>query len=103
MSDLNLKDFSLLYPSAAAQQAHLSGRGRPNIDDFTLEELGLTEVFPLKNSNLSEFITADPAVIRYREAVFGDLLAHEEISKTIGHLLPVLYVQIIHKSYWFHL
>ena len=91
MSDLNLKDFSLLYPSAAAQQAHLSGRGRPNIDDFTLEELGLTEVFPLKNSNLSEFITADPAVIRYREAVFGDLLAHEEISKTIGHLLPVLY------------
>ncbi|MBE6595672.1 MAG: hypothetical protein E7644_07735 [Ruminococcaceae bacterium] len=91
MADLNLKDFSLLYPSAAALQAHLSGQKRPNIDDFTLEELGLTEVFPLKNSNLSEFITADPDVIRYREAVFGDLLAHEELSKTLARLLPVLY------------
>ncbi len=91
MPDLQLENFSLLYPDSTAKTAHLQGKNRPQIDDFTLTELGLSEVLPLKNAALSTFITADPAVIRYREEVFSDLLAHEEINKTLGKLLPILY------------
>ena len=91
MPDLNLTDFSLLYPDGATKKAHLAGDGLPQIDEFTLDELGLSEVLPLKNSQLSDFMTADPTVIRYRQRVFLDLLANEEIGKTLGKLLPVLY------------
>ena len=86
-----LNDFSLLYPDAAKKAAHLSGLDAPHIDEFTLEELGLAEVLPLKNSRLSDFVTADPEVIRYRQEVFADLLSHEEIGKMLGKLVPVLY------------
>lgn len=91
MENNTLEGFSLLYPDEQTQKARLQGLDAPRIDAFTLEELGLTEVFPLKNGSLDEFITADPAVIRYREAVFGDLLAHEEIGRTLGKLMPVLF------------
>ena len=84
-------DFSLLYPNAETRAAHFSGADAPKIDDFTLEELGLPEILPLKNSRLSEMVTADPDVIRYRQEVFGDLLAHEEIGKTLSKLIPVLF------------
>ena len=78
MSQVDFNEFSLLYPDAEARRAHFAGEDRPRIDDFTLEELGLAEILPLKNSNLSEFMTTDPAVIAYRQEVFADLLAHEE-------------------------
>ncbi len=91
MADIALADFSLLFPDKETQQRHLTGDARPRIDDFTLEELGLAEILPVKNAALSEFVTSDPAVIRYREAVFADLLAHEEITHTLGKLMPVLF------------
>ena len=91
MDNNTLDGFSLLYPDAGTQQAREKGFDAPRIDAFTLEELGLSEVFPLKNGSLDEFITADPAVIRYREAVFGDLLAHAEICRTFEKLMPVLF------------
>ena len=91
MADISLTDFSLLFPNAKAQQAHRSQALTPQIDDFTLEELELSEVIPLANSSLSEFITTDPEVIAYRESVFADMLAHEEITRTFGKLIPVLY------------
>ena len=91
MSQVDFNEFSLLYPDAEARRAHFAGEDRPRIDDFTLEELGLAEILPLKNSNLSEFMTTDPAVIAYRQEVFADLLAHEEIGKTLGKLIPVLF------------
>lgn len=90
MPDIELADFSLLFPNKQTQDHHLAG-GAAEIDDFTLEELGLAEVLPLKNASLSEFVTKDPDVIRYREAVFADLLAHEEITRTFGKLIPVLH------------
>ena len=90
MPDIELADFSLLFPNKQAQDRHLAG-GAAEIDDFTLEELGLAEVLPLKNASLSEFVTKDPDVIRYREAVFADLLAHEEITQTFGKLIPLLH------------
>ena len=91
MIQTDFSDFSLLFPDAATKRAHYEGKARARIDDFTLEELGLTEVLPLKNSDLSEFITADPAVILYRQGVFGDMLAHEEIGATISRLMPILF------------
>ena len=90
MANQTLTDFSLLFPSAAARDAHAAGGVAPKIDDFTLEELGLCEILPLKNAALSEFVTKDPDVIRYREAVFADLLANEDVPKTFAKLIPVL-------------
>ncbi|MBQ8342304.1 MAG: hypothetical protein IJY22_08040 [Clostridia bacterium] len=91
MSQTDFHDFSLLYPNGETRRAHYAGTDRPNIDDFTLEEMGLPTVLPLKNSNLSEFMTTNPDVIRYRQEVFGDLLANEEIGKTLTQLIPVLF------------
>ena len=91
MAEQSLGDFSLLFPAGEARRAYLAGEKRANIDDFTMEELGLAEVFPLKNAGLSEFVTADPETIRYREAVFADMLANEEIPQTFNKLIPILY------------
>ncbi|MBQ3063830.1 MAG: hypothetical protein IJC99_03400 [Clostridia bacterium] len=90
MANTTLADFSLLFPDAASRSAHAAGSAAPKIDDFTLDELGLCEVLPLKNASLAEFVTKDAAVIRYREAVFADLLANEGLTKTFGKLIPVL-------------
>lgn len=91
MADVDFTGFSLLYPNAESKTAHYAGTDKPKIDEFTLEELGLAEVLPLKNSRISDFITGDPEVIRYRQAVFGDLLSHEELSHTFSKLMPVLF------------
>ena len=93
MSDFvfDFSDFSLLYPDAATMSAHHAGTDTPRIDDFTLEELGLPEVLPLKNSRLSDFVTENPAVIRYRQEIFADMLENEQIGKTISRLVPILF------------
>lgn len=91
MADMDFSGFSLLYPDSASKSAHYAGTDKPKIDEFTMEELGLAEVLPLKNSRISDFVTKDPAVIRYRQEVFADLLAHEEINHTLGKLMPVLF------------
>lgn len=91
MDMAEFEDFSLLYPDGTSKKAHDQGKDAPKIDDFTLEELGLSEIFPLKNAALSSFVTADPAVIRYRQEVFADLLAHENICRTLNKLMPVLF------------
>lgn len=85
-----LTDFSLLYPNAATHQNHYSGSDAPHIDMFALEELGLLEIFHLNNSDLSEYFTSDPEVIRYRNDIFADMLACPSIAKTLGRLIPVL-------------
>ena len=91
MESVSFQNFSLLYPNAATRAAHFAGEDAPRIDDFTMEELGLPEILPLKNSHLSDFVTADPEVIRYRQEIFADMLAHEEIGKTLSRLIPVLF------------
>ncbi len=91
MPQTDFNDFSLLYPTAEARRAHYAGIDCPHIDDFTLEEMGLPTVLPLKNSSLSEFMTTDAAVIRYRQEVFGDLLENEELGQTLTRLIPVLF------------
>ena len=91
MINEKLDGFSLLYPSAEAKAARLAGKDAPRIDNFTLEELGLAEILPLRNASPADFVTADIDVIRYREDVFADMLAHEQIGKTLGKLIPVLF------------
>lgn len=91
MQQTDFKQFSLLYPDQETLRAHMSGEDAPLIDEFTLDELGLPEILPLRNSSLSDFFTADPDVIRYRQEIFGDLLAFEDLSATFSKLIPVLF------------
>ena len=86
----DLSKFSLIFPNEEAQSTHLAGGAKPNIDMFVLEELGLCEIFRLKNSKLDEYFTTDPAVIAHRTEVFGDMLEFPEISTTLNKLIPIL-------------
>lgn len=87
---MDLTNFSLIYPNEKTLKAHYSGSDRPDISMFDLEELGLTNILELNNGSLSDFFTTDPDVMRYRIAVFEDMLANEEISRTLNRLIPVL-------------
>ena len=86
----DLSNFSLIYPSEKAQADHYSGKLKPAIDMFVLDELGLTEIFRLKNSDLNEYFTVDPEVIKHRMDVFGDMLEFPEIAVTLNKLIPIL-------------
>ncbi len=85
-----LSKFSLIYPDESTAAAHYSGTAIPNIDMFVLDELGLLDVFNLKNSNLSEYFTTDLSVIKHRNEVFSDMLKFPEISSTLNKLIPIL-------------
>ena len=87
---MDLTNFSLIYPNAESQKEHYSGLRVPKIDMFVLEEMGMLEILDLKNSDLSDFFTTDPAVIRYRTETFEDMLNNEGIAKTLGRLMPIL-------------
>ena len=71
---MDFNTFSLIYPNEELRKKHDSGEYVPDIDLFTLQELGLLEVFNLKNRDLSEFFTMDAEVIRYRIATFDDMM-----------------------------
>ena len=90
LMELDLSKFSLIYPDEETQTRHYKGEDIPKIDMFVLDELGLLEVFNLKNSNLDEYFTCDPAVISHRMAVFEDMLEFPEISVTLNKLIPIL-------------
>lgn len=90
LMELDLSKFSLIYPDEETQNRHYRGEDSPSIDMFVLEELGLLEVFNLKNSDLDEYFTNDPKVISHRMSVFEDMLAFPEISTTLNKLIPVL-------------
>lgn len=87
---MNLTNFSLIYPNEATLSAHYSGKDKADISMFELEELGLTDILDLQNSDISEFFTTDPEVIKYRMDVFDDMLQNESISRTLNRLIPVL-------------
>ena len=88
--NLDLSKFSLIYPDEASQTRHYEGEDSPAIDMFALEELGLLEVFDLKNSNLDEYFTENADVIRHRMDVFDDMLSFPEIAATLNKLIPIL-------------
>ncbi|MGN1446064.1 MAG: hypothetical protein ACI4WV_07185, partial [Eubacteriales bacterium] len=87
---MKLENFSLLYPDEQTQQEHLGGVHVPDIDMYTLQELGMLEIFNPKSRPLSEFFTTDPAVIAYRNETFADMLANPTLTETLQRLVPVL-------------
>ncbi len=87
---MDFSDFSLIFPSSKSQMLHYADKDRPNIDMFVLYELGITELFELNNSNLSEYFTSSPEVIKYRIGTFSDIMNNPEISRTLNSLLPIL-------------
>ena len=87
---MDFNTFSLIYPNEELRKKHDSGECVPDIDLFTLQELGLLEVFNLKNRDLSEFFTMDAEVIRYRIATFDDMLRCGALTDMLNKLVPVL-------------
>ncbi len=87
---MDFNEFSLIYPTETARRRHESGECVPDIDLFTLQELGLLEIFNLKNRDLSEFFTIDPDVMRYRMATFDDMLRCPSLNDMLNRLVPVL-------------
>ena len=88
--DMDFTEFSLIYPNAAAKERHRAGLDTPDIDMFTLQELGLLEAFSLKSGSLSDFVTTDEEVMRYRMASFADMLACPELADMFHRLVPIL-------------
>ncbi|MGM9643372.1 MAG: hypothetical protein ACI3XI_09205 [Eubacteriales bacterium] len=80
----------MLYPDAESISRHHSETGRPDISDFTLDEMGFTQIFDLKNGSLSDFFTSDVNVINYRRETFADMLDNPELIHTLNELLPIL-------------
>ena len=87
---MDFHEFSLIYPDEEAKRRHESGADVPDIDLFTLQELGLTEALSLKNGNLASFFTTDPAVMKYRIATFDDMMRHTELTDMLARLVPIL-------------
>ncbi len=84
------KFISLLYPDESSQMFHSDRRNLPNISEQVCDELGLNEIFDLKNSELSDFFTADPDVIAYRQAVISDMMNIPELKEMLGRVQPIL-------------
>ena len=54
---------SLLYPTLESYEKHKDRNNLPNISETVCDELGLTGLFDLRNSSLSDFFTTDEEVI----------------------------------------
>ncbi len=87
---MELYDFSLLFPDEITKKNHYAGIDRPDIDMYTLEQLGMLEIFDLKSSELAEFFTSSHPVMEYRNEVFSDMMTHPELTATLNKLMPVL-------------
>ena len=87
---MDLTNFSLLYPDAESKQEYYSDKNRPDIDMYTLEELGMLEILDLKSSELSDYFTTSPEVMKYRNEVFSDMMKCPALSETLNSLMPVL-------------
>ena len=84
------KHISLLYPSQESLNLHIGREGVPNISDDVCCELGLSDIFGLKNGSLTDLFTADPEVIAYRQAALSDMVNIPEISETLSAVHPIL-------------
>ncbi len=84
------KNISLLYPNENSRNFHADRNNLPNISEAVCDELGLNEIFNLKNSQLTDFFTADPEVILYRQAAVEDMMRIPEIKATLAKAHPIL-------------
>ena len=81
---------SLLYPTKESLRRHKEGNATPRVPREVCEELGLSSLLSLKNSNLSEYFTADAEVLAYRQATFAELSAHPALADVLSRVFPVL-------------
>ena len=84
------KFISLIYPSEESRLYHSNRDNLPNISEEVCDELGLNEIFNLKNSSLTDFFTSDPEIIRYRQAAIKDMMEIPEIKETLASAQPIL-------------
>ncbi|MBQ8380322.1 MAG: hypothetical protein IJY18_00350 [Clostridia bacterium] len=84
------KYISLLYPNEEAQIYHSYRDNLPNIKESVCDELGLTELFNLKSSSLTDFFTTDIGVIEYRQKTVKDILSIPELKETLANIHPIL-------------
>jgi DNA mismatch repair ATPase MutS len=87
---MDFHEFSLIYPHEESRKQHELGNKVPDIDLFTLQELGLTEALSLKSCDISSFFTTDPQVILYRIATFDDMMRCNELTEMLNRLVPIL-------------
>lgn len=84
------KHISLLYPSKESLARHLDRDALPKISEEVCTELGLSEIFGLRNGSLTDFFTSDPEVIAYRQAAFTDLSENPTLGKMLSEVYPIL-------------
>ena len=84
------KFISLLYPNESSRHFHSERDNLPNISEDVCRELGLDEIFSLKNGSLSDFFTSDSEVIAYRQAALDDMVNIPEIEETLSQVHPIL-------------
>ena len=87
---MEMTNFSLIYPSLEVKNLHLAGKLTPDIDMYTLQELGMLEIFNLKSSELCEYFTISPEVMKYRNLTFSDMLENPSLATTLNKLIPIL-------------
>ena len=81
---------SLLYPSEEAMRRQADKEMTPRVRADVCEELGLSSLLSLKNSELSDYFSVDPEVLAYRQATFAELDAHPELVSVLSEVLPIL-------------
>ncbi len=81
---------SLLYPTHESREYHSYKDNLPNISPDVCSELGLEEIFALKNGQLSDFFTKSPEVIEYRQRTLADMERLPEIKETLAKIHPIL-------------
>ena len=81
---------SLLYPNEEARVFHSDRANLPRISETVCDELGLSEIFDLKNGTLTDFFTSDSEVIAYRQRTLEDILTIPELSQTLAKIHPIL-------------
>ncbi len=84
------KFISLLYPDESSRLFHSDRENLPDISEDVCLELGLDEIFSLKNGSLSDFFTSDRRVIEYRQAALDDMVSIPEIGETLSRVHPIL-------------
>jgi hypothetical protein len=87
---IDLRFMSLLYPTEESYEFHNNRDNLPNITETVCDELGLNEIFDLKNASLTEFFTSDPEVIKYRQKTLTDMMSIPELKSTLAAIHPIL-------------
>lgn len=89
-NEMEEKFISLLYPNEELYNHHQLRENLPDISDDVSAELGLEEIFNLKNAPLSDFFTLDGEVILYRQSTMADLIKIPALRETLLKVHPIL-------------